>query len=69
MVACTLAFDLDRGNARDYFPRTRMLKWNRWPRCLVREGGYFVVRDFVAFAEGEANNALALGSLFLRYVW
>ena len=69
MVGCTLAFDLDRENAMDYVPRTRMYRWNLWPRSLVREGGHFVVREFVTFARGEAYNSLNLGSLFLRYVW
>jgi hypothetical protein len=68
MVACTLAFDLDRENARYFVPHTRMYRWNLWPRCLVREGGYFVVRDFVAFAKGEADDSLRLGFFFLRYV-
>lgn len=69
MVACTLAFDLDRENAKAYLPRTRMHRWNLWPHCLVREGGHFVVREFTIFARGEADNALTLGSLFLQYVW
>lgn len=69
MVACTLAFDLDRENAIDYVPRTRFYRWGRWPRCLIREGGYFVVEDLVNFARGEADNALASGSWFLQYVW
>lgn len=69
MVACTLAFDLDRENARYLVPGTRMHRWSIWPRCLVREGGFFVVRDFVAFARGEVDGALALGYFFLRYEW
>lgn len=69
MVACTLAFDLDRENARYLVPSTRMHRWNLWPRCLVREGGYFIVRDFVAFAKGEVDEMLTLGYLFLRYIW
>ena len=68
MVGCMLAFDLDRENAMDYIPRTRMYRWNLWPHCLVREGGHFVVREFVTFARGEAHDALALGSQFLWYV-
>lgn len=68
MVACTLAFDLDRENARYLIPGTRMHRWNLWPRCLVREGGYFIVRDFVAFAKGEVDKSLDLGYFFLRYV-
>jgi len=33
---------------------------------LVRKGGHFVVKDFVAFARGEADDALASGHFFLR---
>ena len=69
MVACTLAFDLDRENARYLVPGTRMHRWNLWPRRLVREGGYFIVRDFVAFAKGDLDQTLTLGYFFLRYVW
>ena len=69
MVACTLAFDLDRENARYLIPGTRMYRWNLWPRCLVREGGHFIVRDFVAFARGEVDQTLTLGYSFLWYVW
>ena len=68
MVACTLAFDLDRENARYLIPRTRMYRWDLWPRCLVREGGYFIVRDFVVFARGEVIGSLNFGYWFLRYV-
>jgi len=69
MAACTLAFDLDRENARILIPGTPMHRWTQWPRCLTREGGHSVVRDFIAFAKAEADDSLASGYFFLRCVW
>ena len=69
MVACALAFDLDRENARYLVPRTRMHRWNMWPHCLVRKGGHYIVRDLVAFAKGEVDDSLTLGHWYLQYVY
>ena len=37
MVACTLAFDLDRENTRDFVPHLPMYKRSLWPRSLSRK--------------------------------
>ena len=67
MIACTLAFDLDRGNARYYFPRAPMYQSTLWPRPLFRGEGNFLVQDLVAFSAAESRHSLAFGSLYLRY--
>jgi hypothetical protein len=66
MVACALAFDLDRENARHFLPRTPMYKSTLWPRLLFRGEGNFIVQDFVAFLTAKVHHSLALGSLYLR---
>ena len=66
MVACTLAFDLDKENAQYFVPRTPMYKSTLWPRLLFRGEGNFIVRDFVTFVTAKAHHSLALGSLYLR---
>ena len=69
MVACALAFDLDRENARYFVPRTPMYRSTLWPQPLFRGEGNFIVQDFVTFVAARANRSLALGSLCLRCVW
>ena len=68
MIACALAFDLDRENARYFFPRAPIFKSTLWPRPLFRGEGNFLVQDLVAFSAAKSPYSLALGSLYLRYV-
>jgi len=70
MVACTLAFDLDRENSWDYVPRLPMYKSKLtplWPQSLSRKGD-FIVEDFVGFITADARGLLTFGSSYLRYV-
>ena len=67
MVACALAFDLDRENARYFFPRTPMYRSTLWPRLLFRGEGNFLVQDLVVFSTAKSRYSLAFGSLYLRY--
>ena len=71
MVACTLALDLDRENARDFVPRLPMYKSKEtplWPQSLLR-GEDFIMEDFVGFITAEARGLLTFGSSYLRCVW
>jgi len=71
MVACTLAFDLDRENSRKFVPSLPMYKskWTPlWPQSLSLEGS-FVVEDFVGFITTKARGLLTFGSSYLWYVW
>ena len=66
MVACTLAFDLDRDNAYDFVPGTRMCRDTLWPRSLSRKKAEdFVEQDFAAFVTAEAYDLLTFGSSYL----
>ena len=64
MVACTLAFDLDRNNARDFVPDTPLCKWLPWLPSLSHKGP--IVQDLVAPTIGYGS--LTLGSQYLQYV-
>jgi len=71
MTACTLAFDLDTENSRDYIPRLPMYGSKQtplWLRSLSQEG-IFIKQDFVGFITAEACNLLTFGSSYLRCVW
>ena len=68
MVACTLAFDLDRDDAWEFVPYTRMCKKTLWPRSLSREKVDPTDQDFVAFVTAEWYNLLVFGSVYLRCV-
>jgi len=68
MVACTLAFDLDRENAPSFVPRTPVYSSTLWPQTLFRGEGSFIVRDFVSFLTAKGFHSLAFGSLYLRCV-
>lgn len=68
MVACLLAFDLDRENARKFVPRTPIYRWTLWPQRLFRREGNFIVQDFVAFATAKLHHSLTFGTLYLRCV-
>jgi hypothetical protein len=60
IVACTLAFDLNRENAQHFIPRTPLYK-------LTRERNS-VVQDLVAFLTAKPRRSLTCGSLYLRCV-
>ena len=57
MVACTLAFDIGREDAREFLPRAPMF-----------EHGDFVIQNFVRFLAAEGSDSLALGSSYLKCV-
>ena len=67
-VACTLAFELDRENARGFVPHRPMYRLGQWPRSLFREQGDFVGLDLIAFFTAEAYGSLTSGSLYLQCV-
>jgi len=69
MVACTLAFDLDRDNAWEYVPYTQMCRKTLWPRSLSREKVDLDEQEFVAFVTAESYDLLVFGSYYLRCVW
>jgi len=68
MTTCTLAHDLDFGNAVDYVRETQLYHAKERPACLTRDGVYSVVHDFVAFLKYESQYALRKGHEFMRYV-
>ena len=68
MVAYTLAFDLDRENARDFFPRKRLFSDIPWPLASSRKKVDPATQDFLAFVTAEARNSLTSGSSYLRCV-
>ena len=68
MVACTLAFDLDREDSQDYIPRTPKYRSAFWPQHLSRTEVDFTEQDFVAFVTAEAKELLIFGSWYLRCV-
>ena len=68
MVACTLAFDLDRENAHYFIPRAPVYKSTLWPQPLFRGEGNFIVQDFVTFLATKVGHSLTSGSLYLWWV-
>ena len=68
-TTCTLAHDLDFGNAVDYVRETQLYLSEERPACLTRDGVYSVVHDLVAFLRYESPYALRKGHEFMRYVW
>ena len=71
MVACTLAFDLDRKNALDYVPRLPMYRLELnlaplWPQPPSQKED--PIQDFVAFITTETRGLLTFGSSYLRCV-
>ena len=67
MVACTLAFDLDKENARDFVPRKPIYRLTQWPRSLFR-GESFIGQDLITFLTADADYSLTSGSSYLRCV-
>ena len=67
MVAGTLAFDLDREDARDFVPRKPIYRLTQWPRSLSR-GESFIGQDFFMFLAANADDSLTSGSSYLRCV-
>ena len=68
MVACTLAFDLDRENARNYVPHSSVYRSTLWPQSLSRNGVDFSAQDSVAFVTAKAYDLFTFGSSYLRCV-
>jgi len=60
-VAGTLAFDLDRENARYSITRTPLYK-------LTHERGP-IAQDYITFLTAKVRHSLTRGSLYLRCVW
>ena len=66
MATCTLVHDLDFANALINIPETGVYRSKERPPCLVREGGYFIVRDFLLFLRYESPWSLRFGYHFMR---
>lgn len=66
-TTCTLAHDLDFGNAVDYVRETRLYRSSERPSCLTRDGTYSIVHDFVTFLQYKSPYALRKGHEFMRY--
>lgn len=69
VVACTLAFDLDRENALSFVYRAPMYKSGRWPQSPFREAGKLIVQDLVAFLIAKDRLSLTFGLSYLRCAW
>ena len=61
MVASTLAFDLDREDARRSISLTPLYK-------LIRGERNSIIQDFVTFLTAQVHRSLARGSWYLRCV-
>ena len=71
IVACTLAFGLDRKHALSFVRSSPMYRSKRWPQSPFREDGQTtrpIIRDFIAFLTADGNLSLTLGSSYLRCV-
>jgi len=60
IVASTLAFDLDRKNARSSITSTSLYRLTR--------GRDPILRDYITLLTAEVGNSLTCGSLYLWYV-
>jgi len=70
MATCTLAYDLDINEAMVYVPETQVYhSKKRPPPCLIRDGGYSIVQDFVRFLQYKSPWSLRAGYNFMQYVW
>ena len=69
IVACTLAFDLDRGNALTFIGGTPMYRSRNWPQSPFLEAGEHIIQDFVAFFMAKDELSLYLGVSYLRWAW
>jgi hypothetical protein len=65
MIACTLAFDLDREKAWSFVQCAPMYKSTQWPQSASREAGT-LVQDFVEFLTAEDRRSLTFGLSYLR---
>ena len=68
MATCTLAYDLDFKNAVGYVPEMFVYYSRKRPSCLIRDGRFSVVHDFVTFLEYKSPWSLRLGYNFMQYV-
>ncbi|KAF9647525.1 hypothetical protein BDM02DRAFT_3187952 [Thelephora ganbajun] len=68
MATCTLAYDLDFTNAVVYVPEMRVFHLKKRPSCLIRDGGYSIVYDFVTFLQYKSRQSLRAGCDFMRHV-
>ena len=68
MATCTLAYDLDFDKAVDYVRETWLDRSKELPSCLIRDGRYSIVRDFMTFLEYKSPHALSAGCEFMRCV-
>jgi hypothetical protein len=68
MTTCTLVCDLDFDNAVGYLPETWLYRSRERPSCLIRDGRFSIVYDFVAFLQYKSPTALRAGYEFMRYV-
>lgn len=66
MAACTLVHDLDFTNAVVNIPETGVYNSKEPPSCLIRDGSYFIVRDFVLFLQYRSRLSLRFGFSFMR---
>jgi len=68
MTTCTLAHDLDFGNAVNFVRETELYRAKELPACLTRDGVFSVVHDLIEFLRYESPYALRKGHEFMRYV-
>ena len=61
-VACVLAFDLDKENARNFVPRVPLYR-------SAREEGNSTIQDLITFLTAKVYQSLTYGSSYLRCVW
>ena len=66
MATCTLAHDLDFTKAVDYVPEMEVYCPKVPPPCLIRDGRFYIVRDFVMFHRYESPWSLRYGCYFMR---
>ena len=66
MATCALAHDLDFANAAVYVPEMGVYRFGERPPCLIRDGRYFVVHDFVTFLQYKLPWSLRAGHNFMR---
>ena len=66
MATCTLVHDLDFDNAVVTIPETGVYNPKEKPSCLIRNGGYFIVRDLALFLKYKSRRSLHFGYNFMR---
>lgn len=66
MATCTLVHDLDFANAMVNVFETGVYHSKEPPSCLIRDGHFFIVRDFVLFLQYKSKWSLRFGYNFMR---